>query len=133
MKKFLQYYTNPSEEKINFDIMKKAHDDSLIKYVVEACKSLEILKYIKFVGYKVNYNESTIDFNKYIKSRRRKGVEVTKYKILKDSRYGELSLTFDLECKGEKKRITKNLLFLKPDNDGLYFYKGKKYFLLYIF
>jgi hypothetical protein len=132
LKKFLSIYNNPNEERINYGIMNKSYDDSLITYIVDACKSLEVLKYIKFVGYKVIDDESKIDFNYYIKSRKRKkGDDGIKYLMLEDSRYGEVILKFEIDCKGEKKKITKKILFPKADENGYYLIKGKKYFLLY--
>jgi hypothetical protein len=132
MKKFLKEYKNPNEDRINHGIRNKSYDEDLITYIVDTCKSLEVLKYVKFISYKYISDEHLIDYNNYIKSRKRKKIkDETKYMMLADSRYGELILEFDIECKGEKKRISKRMLIPKADENGHYLIKGKKYFLLY--
>lgn len=132
MKKFLKEYVNPNEERINHGIISKSHDESLVTYIIDTCRSLEVLKYIKFVSYKYINDEHEIDFNNYIKSRRKKNKkDETKYMLLEDSRYGELILDFEISCKGETRRISKRMLIPKVDEDGYYFIKGKKYFLMY--
>jgi hypothetical protein len=132
MKKFIATYNNPNAERINFGIMNKSYDESLVTYIVDTCKSLEVLKYIKFSRYEYISDEHLIDFNNYIKSRRTKNKkDLTKYMLMKDSRYGELILEFDINCKGESKKISKRILVPKADDNGYYLIKGKKYFLLY--
>ena len=51
MKKFIAEYNNPNEERINFGLIERKYDDDLVQYIVNACKSLEVLKYITFLGY----------------------------------------------------------------------------------
>lgn len=133
MKKFLSVYKNPNEDRINFGLLERVYDDDLIQYIVNSCKSLEVLKYITFLGYDYTDDESKIDINNYITKRKKnkKKGDKTKYMYLEDSRYGELELRFKLECKGESTIIKKKLLIPVPDEKGYYTIKGKKYFLLY--
>jgi len=139
MKKFIKHYRNPNEERINYDIINHTHDDNLINYIVNSCKSLEILKNIKFLGYEFIDDESKIDINDYISTRQKvkqtkdaDNKKVTeKYMYLQDSRYGELKLKFNLNCKNKSKLYTKKLLVPIPDENGYYTIKGKKYFLIY--
>lgn len=133
MKKFIAEYNNPNEERINFGLIERKYDDDLVQYIVNACKSFEVLKYITFLGYDYIDDESKIDINNYITKRKKnkKKGDKTKYMYLEDSRYGELELRFKLECKGESTIIKKKLLIPVPDENGYYTIKGKKYFLLY--
>lgn len=133
MKKFLSKYKNPNENNINFGLIERTYDDDLVQYIVNSCKSLEVLKYITFLGYDYTDDESKIDINNYItirKKNKKKG-DKTKFMYLQDSRYGELELRFKLDCKGESTIIKKKLLIPVPDEKGYYTIKGKKYFMLY--
>jgi hypothetical protein len=132
LKKFIKHFKNSNEDRINHGIRSKAYDESLITYIVDTCKSLEVLQYIKFVGYRYINDEHLIDYNNYIKTRKaQKSKDETKYMLLEDSRYGELILEFDIDCKDMRKKIFKRLLIPKADENGHYLIKGKKYFLLY--
>lgn len=133
MKKFISEYKNPNEDRINFNLMDRSYDEELIQYLVNSCKSLEVLKYIKFFDYEYIDDETKIDINDYITTRKKnkKKTEDVRYMYLQDSRYAELRLRFKLECKGESTILTKKLLIPVPDENGYYTIKGKKYFLLY--
>jgi len=132
MKDFIKSYKNPNESRINFGLMNREYDDDLIQYLVNSCKSLEVLKNIKFLGYDYTDDETKIDLNDYMTTRKKSKKKVdTKYMYLQDSRYGELKLKFMLKCKDETFQLTKKLLVPVPDENGYYTIKGKKYFLLY--
>lgn len=132
MKSFIKEYTNPNEERFNYGLINREYDDDLIEYIVNSCRSLEVLKEIKFLGYDFISDEKEIDMNDYISTRKRsKKKDETKYMYMQDSRYMEIQLRFKLTCKGEVAFITKKLLVPIPDENGYYTIKGKKYFLLY--
>lgn len=132
MKDFLKQYENPNEERINYGLVDRTNDDDLIDYIVNSCKSLEVLKYIEFLGYDYVDDEKNIDLNEYITTRKKsKKKDDTRYMHLKDSRYVELHLKFRLRCKGETDVITKKILVPRAGDDGYYSIKGKKYFMLY--
>lgn len=133
MKKFISEYKNPNEDRINFNLMDRSFDEELIQYLINSCKSLEVLKYIKFFDYEYIDDETKIDINDYITTRKKnkKKTDEVRYMYLQDSRYAELRLRFKLECKGESTILTKKLLIPVPDENGYYTIKGKKYFLLY--
>lgn len=132
MKDFIKTYKNDNENRINFDLINRVNDDELVEYLVNSCKSLEVLKNIKFLGYEYITDESKIDINDYMSTRKKsKKKSDTKYMYLQDSRYGELKLRFRLTCKDDETIITKKLLVPIPDENGYYTIKGKKYFLLY--
>lgn len=132
MKKFIQHYYNENEDRINFSLMTRENDDDLIEYLVSSCKSLEVLKYVKFLGYEYTDDETKIDLNYYMTTRKKsKKKNDTKYMYLQDSRYGELTLKFQLTCKDDTCLLTKKLLVPVADENGYYTIKGKKYFLLY--
>lgn len=132
MRDFLKEYNNPNEDRLNFGLMNRDYDDDLIEHIIASCKSLEVLKYVEFVGYEFISDEKKIDLNEYMTTRKKtKKKTDTRYMYLQDSRYVELRLTFRLKCKGEKAMVTKKLLIPVPDDDGYYTIKGKKYFLLY--
>jgi len=133
MRKFLQAYNNPNEDQINFDLINRIEDGQLVDYIIDCCKSLEVLEYIKFKGYELITNEADINTSEYIDQRARgkKESKSTKYMYMYDNRNAELRLTFDLKCGDEEETITKKILIPIPDDDGYYTVKGNKYFLLW--
>lgn len=133
MRKFLKEYNNPEEERINFDLINRVNDCELVDYIVECCKSLEVLEYIKFKGYELITNEADINTSEYIDQRARgkRDSKATKYMYMYDNRNAELRLTFELTCGDETETITKKILIPFPDNNGYYTVKGNKYFLLW--
>lgn len=132
MRDFIQHYKNPNEDSINFGLMNREYDKPLIEYIVNSCKSLEVLDSIKFLGYEYVDDQSQIDINNYLMSRRRKSKkDETKYMYLNDSRYAEVILKFKLTLGGDVDYVKKRLLIPVVDESGYYTSKGKKYFLLY--
>jgi hypothetical protein len=129
---FLQVYDNPSESRLNQKLMNREYDEDLIEHIVASCKSLEVLQYVKFLGYDFITDEKDIDMNNYMTSRKQqKKGDPTRYMYMQDSRFMEMQLKFKLTCKGETSNVTKRLLIPFPDEDGNYTIKGKKYFLMY--
>jgi len=134
MYKFIKEYKNPNEERFNYPLINREYDDDLVNYIVDCCKSLEVLEYVKFLGYDYVTNEAEINTSEYIDAKSRtktKKNDPTRYMYLQDSRYAELRLKFHLECNDESKNITKKLLIPVPDDNLYYKIKGNKYFLLY--
>lgn len=132
MKEYLHLY-NASEEGLNKELMTRQNDKPLVEYLVNICKSLEIINNIEFLGYEYEEDESKIDISSYIIAKKRKqDKEDYSYKLLQDTRYGELTVSFRLTCKdGYENNFTKSILVPKADKDGYFTIRGKKYFLLY--
>lgn len=126
-----------NDDSLNFGLMNREYDKSLVEYIADTCKSLEFLKNVEFVGYTYEEDESKIDLNHYIsfrKKNKRKGKkskQEEKYMFLQDSRVGEMTLKFRLTCKDGTANVTKKILLPVADKDGYYIIKGKKYFLMY--
>lgn len=134
MKKFLKYYENPNEKNINYPLINRELDGDIVEYIIDCCKSLEVLEYIKFVGYTYITDESKIDTSEYISAKARgkiKNPNIKRFMHLEDGRYAELRLLFHLECNGESEDITKKILVPIPNDDLYYLIKGTKYFLMY--
>jgi len=133
VKKFISQYTNPNEQHMNFGLINREYDDDLVEYIIDCCKSLEVLSNIKFTGYEYITDEMEINTSEYIDARSRGKVnkkDPVKYMYLTDSRYGELKLNFHLTCNGEECDITKKILVPVPDEQGYYHIKGTKYFMM---
>ena len=139
MKKYITDYVNPNEAKLNYGLLNREYDKTLVDYLVDSAKSLEQLanevSTIKFLSYDFIEYESEIDYNNHIrtrKSKKKKKKEADKkYMLMKESRYGELVLKFKITCKNEEEIITKSILVPLPDEDGYYTIKGKRYILMY--
>lgn len=134
MKKFLKHYENPNEINFNFDLINRCADGDIIPYILDVCKSLEDLEYITFLEDEWEYedDESKIDINEYIRTRnnsKSKKVVDTKYMLLNDTRYAQMTLRFRVDFKGETEYITKKLQIPVPDENGYYILRGKKYVL----
>lgn len=134
MKKFIHKYRNPNEKDFNYPLINRECDGSLVDYIVDCCKSLEVLNYITFTGYEYISDESEIDTSEYINARARgrlKNENIKRFMLLDDSRCAELRLRFHLECEGETADIVKKILVPIPDDDMYYLIKGTRYLLMY--
>lgn len=143
MRDYLQYYPSPFERDLNTGLMNKESDRPLIEYVIDSWKSLQILEGIKFLGYEYTEKMSDIEINKYIfkRQKRTRKSEKFDYKFMEDNKVGRLTVhlllsTYETDTKtGNKikkeKRISKSMLIPLQDEDGFYYIKGKKYYLIY--
>ena len=133
MRKFLKDFKNPNEDRLNLKLIKREYDNELVTYVVNVFKSLDSTGMIKFLGYTVEYDESKIDYSKYITSRKKKKKKdkEVKYQFIKDNRVFELTMDFKVEVNGEVKYVRKTILLPKKDKNNYYMLKGTRYFLLY--
>ena len=133
MKKFLREFYNDEAENVNTDLIKRRSEEPLITFIVDIFRSLEITNYITFESYRVINDESKIDFNKYITTRKKvkKKDKDIKYQYIHPDRCVELVLNFKIHVKGEEALVQKNILVPKLDENNYYTIRGKKYFLLY--
>lgn len=133
MKKFLKHFKNKNEDRLNLKLIKREHDKGLVEYVLNVFRSLSTTGMIKLVDYKIEMDESKIDYSRYITSRKKKKKKDAniKYHFIKSNRVFELTMMFRVEVNGEVKFVTKSILLPKKDSNNYYMLKGKKYFLLY--
>ena len=143
MLKYLKDFVGDYEDHLNVDLMTKAADGNLVDYVIDAWKSLEVVKYIKFLGYDFNTRESTIDINKHIFKRNKNVPKKLQYdyKIINDDRVGLLTvhLLISITEKDPKtgldrireKYIHKDMLIPLADERGYLHINGKPYYLIY--
>ena len=137
MKKFIKHFKNINEDQLNMKLIKREYEDDLIDFVVNVFKSLEVIRSIQFIDYTVEYDESKIDINKYITSRKKKKKkeEHIKYHYIKSDRVFELTMRFHIEGidnnEFKSKIITRSILLPKKDHNNYMTLKDKKYFLLY--
>ena len=143
MLKHLKKYKNRFADDLNTRIMRKEDDRPLVEYVVESWQSLQIVKGIKFLGYEYTEEMSDFDINRYI-FKRQKGKRANEkfdFKYIEDNKVGLLTVhllltTNETDFESGKtvtkqKKIKKSLLIPLQDEDGFYFIKGKKYYLIY--
>ncbi len=98
MKQMLKDYVCQYEDSLNTAIMNKEYDAPLVDYIVDAWKSLEVVKQIKFKGYTYTEKESEIDINKHIFKREKNKKKKEKYdvKFVEDSRVGRLTVELEV-------------------------------------
>lgn len=142
MKKYLPQYVSEFEDKLNIPLMLKSADIPLVEYIKDAWKSLEIVDSIKILGFDYTEKESDIDINNFIykREKKKKKKDIYNYKFVQDNRYGCLTTTIQITVKEQdkgkdivirRKTIAKKMLIPIQDEDGYFFIKGKKYYLLY--
>ena len=143
MIKHLKNYASEFERDLNIPLMNKEADRPLVEYVLDSWKSLQIIDGIEFLDYEYTEKESDIEINKYI-YKREKGKrqnEKYDYKFIDDNRVGLLTVRMKLSAiekdfkTGEsclrEKVIKKSMLIPLQDEHGLYYIKGKRYYLIY--
>lgn len=143
MLSLISKYPSKFEAELNHDLMTKSYDRPLVEYVVDAWKSLEVVENIKFISYEYSEKESDIDINKYIYKRvkKKKKKERCDYKFINDDRYGRLTVHLEVTLNEVNREtgeifqhvypIKKDMLVPLQDDDGYFFIKGKKYYLIY--
>jgi hypothetical protein len=67
----MKEYKNKNEERFNYPLINREYDDDLVEYIIDCCKSLEVLEYVKFIGYDYITNESEINTSEYIDAKSR--------------------------------------------------------------
>ena len=143
MKSCLKDYVSEFEEALNVPLMNKEADAPLVDYIIDSWKSLEVVPNIKCVDFEYTEKESEIDINKYIFKREKKKKKKDRYdyKFINDDRYGRLTVKLEISLLEEntetgekfihKYPIKKAMLIPLQDEDGYFFIKGKKYYLIY--
>lgn len=118
-------------------LIRREYEDDLVDFVINVFKSLETIRGITFLDYDVEYDESKIDINKYISSRKKtkKKEEHLRYMYIKSDRVFELTMRFFIEGiednQPKSKIIKRSILLPKKDANNYMTLKDKKYFLLY--
>lgn len=143
MKKYLRQYVSDFEKDLNIPLMNKEADLPLVEYVKDAWRSLEIVKNIKILKFEYNDMESDININKHIFKREKKKKKKDRFdfKFINDDRYGCLTVYIQITIEevdpktGEKtirqKLLKKQMLIPLQDDEGYYYIKGKKYYIIY--
>lgn len=143
MIKYIKDYISEFENELNIPLMKKEADLPLVEYVKDAWKSLEIVKNIKILKFEFNKDESRIDINRHIFKREKKKRKKDRYnyKFVHDDRYNCLTVYIQITLEEEdpktqekivrQKLLKKQMLIPLQDEDGYYFIKGKKYYIIY--
>lgn len=145
MRKYLSEYTKDSafERNLNTALMTKENDLPLVEFVKEAWKSLEVVPNIRIVGFDYTEHEADIEINKHIfkREKKRKKNERFDYKFVDDDRAGKLTTHIEITVREKDPDtgkpfdhiypITKAMLIPLVDEDGYFFIKGKKYYMIY--
>ena len=143
MLKYLPQYVSKFEDELNMPLMNKEADEPLVEYIKDAWRSLEIAPPIKIIKFEYSEEESKININNFIykREKRKRKKDKFDYKLVQDSRCGCLSTWIQItlpiknpktnEIEVHQKVLRKNMLIPLADEDGYYYIKGKKYFLIY--
>lgn len=133
MKKFIKTFKNVNEDKMNMKLINRDYDDGIIDSILEVFRSFETIPSIKFLTYSVEYDESKINFSKYITSRKntKKREKNIKYHYIKSDRVCELTMKFRVSAHDQVKVIKRSILVPTFDKQKYITLKGNKYFLLY--
>lgn len=143
MKKFISKYVSDLEKELNIPLLNKEADRPLVEYIMDAWKSLSILKNIEIVDFKFTEHESEIDINKHIfkRDKKKKKKERVEYKFINDDRLGKLTVWVKITVVEKdlttgkpiihEKTIKKEMLIPLMDENGYLYLKGKKYYMIY--
>ena len=143
MKSGLKYYPCEWEKYLNKDLLLKSSDPPLVDYIIDAWKSLSVVKQIEFTKFEYTEKESEIDMNRYIfkREKRRKKKDRFDVKFVDDTRCGKLTVYMNItmletdpttgETTYQVYPVKKAMLIPIQDENGLYFINGHKYYMIY--
>lgn len=134
MKEFVSQYKNPNEKKLNMDVIKNYRETSLLEYIVDICKNIEVTGYIKFDGYEYITDESKFDLTIVNKKhqKRRKGKKYSdKNMDISVGRYDKLILKFIIDFNGETRKVSNWILLPKRHKNCYYMINGNKFYPIY--
>lgn len=143
MKEALKDYVCKWENNLNVPLMTKSADAHLVDYIIDAWKSLEVVRQIKFISYEYSEKESDIDINQHIFKREKHRKKKDKYdiKYISDDRVGKLTVHLEItmlesnpetgESKYKVYPIKKTMLIPLQDEEGYFYIKNKRYYMIY--
>lgn len=143
MKFGLSTYISDFKKELNYDLMNKVNDAPLVDYIMDSWRSLEVVPNIKITDFKYSDRESSIDINDHIfkREKKKKKKDRFQYKFINDDRCGKLTVSLIISVKetdpetGEpfmhEYPLTKSMLIPIKDENGNYYIKGKKYYMIY--
>lgn len=136
MRHFIRKFRNPYEDKVNVPLIKRQLEKPLHQCVLDVFRSLEVTDKVKLIDYRHITDESKIEASKFVISRKKNKNKNSKKEPLKRlliqyDRFTVLVMLFKLINKGQVKYKTVEIMLPKPDANGNYTLKGKRYFLLY--
>lgn len=143
MKRCIKDYVSDLEKDLNIPLINKEADAPLVDYIIDSWKSLEVVPNIKCVDFIYSEKESEIDINKYIFKREKKKKKKDRhdYKFISDNRCGRLTIKLEISLLEEnpetrekfihKYPIKKSMLIPLQDEEGYFYIKGNKYYLIY--
>ncbi len=134
MKEFIAQYKNPNEDRLNMDIIKNHREVSLIDYIIDICKNIEVTGYIKFDGYEYLTDESKFDLTLVNKKyqKRRKGKKYSDNNMdISISRFDKLILHFTINYNGEQRKVSRWILLPKQYKNCYYLINGNKFYPIY--
>jgi hypothetical protein len=132
--KYLNDLPNDYRDKLNVGLLKNEYDQPMVEFIYKSFQGLEILPNIRILGYQWEPEENKYDINDHIIRR-----NSNKNKIVKnvtETRCGVLYI--DAEVSGLNKNgvlevhyIKKPIIIPIEDDDGYFYIKGKKCYLIY--
>lgn len=125
---------NDFRENLNVGIINKDYDHSVVEYVVDAFKGLEILPSIKIIDWEFIADEDKFDINDHVVRRNTNKNKVIKH--IAETRAGVLYIDAEItgtDANGQRKvmYIKKPIMIPLMDKHGYYKIKGKDYYLIY--
>lgn len=135
LQQFIKDYSlqNKNVKRVNKDLIHGMRNESLIEYIIDAYKSLEIIRHIKLLDYEHITNESEFDIDvvnrKHLKSKLNKNIK--KFIYIDESRYSLLKARFKLSIQGETKIKEVRLLLPKRYKDYYILLGGNKFYPIY--
>ena len=128
------HYQNDNEKRFNIGLINGEYDEPLHQYIVDSCRSLEVLENLKVTGSRFIEDPNLIDMREYYMSRSynsNKNEDKPKLIEMKDSLVGELEVDFQITIGDEVEHHTKKFLIPVPDEDGYYLLRGSRYMMQY--
>lgn len=129
IEKFMSKYQKKNPEKFNEDLINAKSQEDIVQLMSEACKSLEIIDGIKFLG--CTYSK----MNKIYKSPKKKievkNNEATSDFDIEESRLALITIKFQIQKDDETATVTKELYFPELIDNKYFLINGNRFFPIF--
>lgn len=121
LEKFIKEYQDSNPERFNADLINVKGNEDIVQLMSECCKSLEILKEIKFISCEYQ------SIDKVYKNNKKEDIEFN----IEESKLGIINIKFEIITDEETVEVSKDLYFPELIDNKYFLINGNKFFPIF--